>query len=78
MKFIPRLYEWYLAAIALVLALSFIAPQNLPVVAYKAALVAVAVVLASILERKFLPQPADQTARAIVMAAVILGMTLGI
>ena len=78
MKLIPRLYEWYVLGIFLLAVLWHLRPQDLPVVMYKLALVAVAVVAGAILERRFLPQTQDATARAIIMAAVILGMTLGL
>lgn len=75
---LPRLAEWYLLGIVLLLLIWHVAPAQVPVLAYKLLLVAVAVVLGAILERRFLPATTNDTARAIVMAAVILGLTLGI
>ena len=75
---LPRLSEWYLIGIVLLFLIWHLAPAQLPVLAYKLLLVAVAVVLGAILERRFLPASSNDTARAIVMAAVILGLTLGI
>jgi len=74
----PRLAEWYATGLLLLALVWHMAPAQLPVLAYKLLLVAVAVVFGSILERRFLSPLSDDTARAIVLAAVILGMTLGI
>lgn len=74
----PRLAEWYAIGISLLFLIWHFAPAQLPVLAYKLMLVAIAVVLGAILERRFLPGSTNDTAKAIVMAAVILGLTLGI
>lgn len=75
---LPRLSEWYALGLLLLVLIYQFAPAQLPVLAYKLLLVAAAVVFGSILERRFLSPLSDDTARAIVLAAVILGMTLGI
>ncbi|NWO05360.1 MAG: hypothetical protein HLX50_06575 [Alteromonadaceae bacterium] len=51
----PRLFGWGIVALVLVLALAWLAPQQLPVVAYKLALVTIAVVLAYWLDRALFP-----------------------
>lgn len=75
---LPRLSEWYAIGALLLVLIWHLAPAQLPVLAYKLLLVAVAVVAGSILERRFLSPLSDDTARAIVLAAIVLGLTLGI
>lgn len=93
MKFIPRLPGWYLTVVVLIAAIWWISPQQLPVVLYKAMLVALAVVLSYIADRSMFARLADRLsstmprdafsaarvlARALVFLAVMLGFTLGI
>lgn len=75
---LPNLSEWYAICATLLVLIWHFAPAQLPVVAYKLLLVALAVVFGAVLERRFLPDTRDDTAKAIVMAAVILGITMGI
>jgi hypothetical protein len=75
---LPRLSEWYAIGLVLLILIWHFAPAQLPVLAYKLLLVSVAVVAGAVLERRFLPSTSNDTARAIVMAAVIIGLTLGI
>jgi hypothetical protein len=92
-KLVPRLPGWYIAAALLVVGIWWISPQQLPVVAYKTLLVALAVVLSYIADRSMFARVTDRLqgkmrrdvfsasrvlARAFVFLAVMIGMTLGI
>ena len=77
---------WWLAlviAVTLVLAVAKIAPANLGVLTYKLALLSVAVVLSTLLDRAFFKTQYKHlananVARALVFLAVVLGLSLGI
>lgn len=92
-KLIPRLPGWYLCAAVLVVAIWWVSPQQLPVVLYKALLVALAVVLSYVADKSMYARVSDRidasmerdtfsasrvVARALVFLAVMLGFTLGI
>lgn len=51
----PRTTTWLLLAVALLIGIAAIAPQQLPVVLYKACLIALAVVLSYWLDRALFP-----------------------
>lgn len=85
----PRLFGWGVAALVLMLALAWLAPQQLQVVMYKLALVTLAVVLAYWLDRALFPYQRPHTLgglvavlascrRALVILACVLGLTLGL
>lgn len=86
---LPRMTDWTLISIALLLCLAIIAPVKLPVVLYKCGLVTVGGVLGYWIDRALFPYarpdqvPADQRClagvrRALVVLACILGLTLGL
>lgn len=85
----PRLFGWGLTALLLVMALAWLAPQQLPVVAYKLTLVTLAVVLAYWLDRALFPYQRPHKLegwvavfascrRALIVLACVLGLTLGL
>lgn len=90
----PRLSDWTLLALVLLALLAWTAPQNLGVVAYKALLVAIAVVGAYWADRglyKRMPRlrlddglpynalgAARIVARALIFLGCVLGLTLGL
>lgn len=87
-----RMWEWVLATAALLLLLWWLAPANLPVLVYKLSLVTLAAVVGYWLDRRlFRGASWDQyggssqiliaTAmmrRAVIVAAVVLGVTMGL
>jgi len=86
---IPRLFGWAIVALCLLASLAWLAPQQLPIVAYKLALVTLAVVLAYWLDRALFPYQRPHTLtgwvavmascrRALVVLACVLGLTLGL
>jgi hypothetical protein len=52
---LPRMFEWLLAAIALCALIFLLAPQQLPVSAYKISLIAIAGVMGYWLDRSLFP-----------------------
>jgi hypothetical protein len=87
---LPRLADWIAIAIVLTLAIGIIAPQQLPVTLYKLSLVSLAAATGYWIDRSLFPyaRPDDlshdhqETAaayirRAIVVAACIIGVSLG-
>jgi len=91
-RLIPRMWQWKIAAALLLLLLWWIAPQNLDVVIYKLSLVTLAAVLGYHLDCNLFPyaRPGDALAddhrdsgmamvrRAIIVAAAMLGVTMGL
>lgn len=90
---LPRLWGWKIATIGAALAVVVIAPQQAGVVAYKLSLITLALVLGYWADRSLFaraPVRLDQSlprdavaaarllARAVVVLAVVLGITLGI
>lgn len=90
---IPRMTAWLFFAAALVAAIAITAPQNVPVVGYKLALATTGAVLGYWIDRGLFPYARPhlvsakegvaegqvaQIRRAIVVAAVIIGITLGL
>ena len=88
-----RMLDWWVYAIVLMLLIWWIAPQQLQVVAYKAALLALATVLAHMIDKSLFRKVVDRIdqfqprdtyssarllARALVFVGVVLGVTLGI
>lgn len=85
----PRMTDWTLISIALLLCLAIIAPTKLSVVLYKCGLVTVGGVLGYWIDRALFPyarpdqvnqsaQPLAGIRRAIVVLACVLGLTLGL
>ena len=91
---LPRLFEWLVIAVILLGVIYLLRPENLPVVLYKLSLVVVAGVVGYRLDRGLFPygRP-DRIARhpelseffglamvrrAIVVAACIIGVTMGL
>jgi len=87
----PRLPSWIIASVILIAILFFAAPQNLPVVVYKMTLVSLAVVLGFWADVGLFPyaRPGDlkgegiiyaaaMIRRALVVLAVVIGVTLGL
>ena len=89
----PRMWDWVLYSLVLLGLIWWIAPQQLPVVAYKAALMAFAVVAAYLADRALFKRVRDRIdenmprdifsaarliARALVFLGVVKGITLGI
>lgn len=86
---IPRMSLWLFIAAALLAAIAWAAPQNIPVVGYKLALATSGAVLGYWIDRGIFPyarpdkiEPdAGQVAqirRALVVSAVVIGITLGL
>jgi hypothetical protein len=89
----PRLWDWMAATVAAAAAVAVIAPQQFQVVAYKVSLITLALVLAYWADRSLFSQAPDRIersmprdalaaarviARAMIVLAVVLGVTLGI
>jgi hypothetical protein len=89
----PRLYDWLLVAALLMGVVWWLAPQNLPVLLYKLALVTLAGVVGYRLDRALFPygRPHEwmhpghhiigvgcMLRRAIIVAAAMIGVTLGL
>jgi hypothetical protein len=86
----PRLWGWQLGAIGLVALVGVLSPQNLPVLAYKLALVCLAGVAGYWLDRNIFPYArpdrlqhpihvaAAYIRRAIIVAAAMVGVTMGL
>lgn len=89
----PRLIDWLLVAVALVALIWWLAPQNIPVLLYKLALVSLAGVVGYWLDRALFPyaRPHDwmvdghhligvgcMLRRAVIVAAAMIGVTLGL
>lgn len=85
----PRMTDWTLITIALLLCLAIVAPTKLPVVLYKSGLVTLGGVLGYWIDRALFPYARpDQVAsaerpmagirRALVVLACVLGLTLGL
>lgn len=86
-----RMLDWLAAAILLTAAIALIAPQQLPVTLYKLSLVSLAAVAGYWIDRRLFPyarpddlslMPGVETAgaqlrRALVVAACIVGVSLG-
>ena len=89
---LPRMWQWYLITVGLVVAIHFVAPQQLSVVTYKVLLVTLAAVLAFTIDRSLFKAwgvltegmvrdnlgAARVLARALVFLAVVLGVSLGL
>ena len=90
---IPRMSDWFVYAVLLVGLIWWIAPQQLSVVAYKVTLLALAAVLAYMIDRSLFKRTGDSIdhhmlrdnvsaarllARALVFLGTVLGVTLGI
>jgi hypothetical protein len=87
MKF-PRLTDWTVIAVSLTLVIALVAPHQLGVTAYKLSLVSLAAVFGYWIDRSLFPsvrpdtcshddRPAAMIRRAIVVAACIIGVSLG-
>ena len=88
----PRKWQWYIVTAALMVAIYFVAPQQLSVVTYKVLLVSLAGVLALTIDRSLYKRwgplidgmersnvgAARVLARALVFLAVVLGVSLGL
>ncbi|MHA7915514.1 putative holin [Alloalcanivorax xenomutans] len=89
----PRLTEWLVITIGLLVVIALIQPQQLPVVLYKASLVTMGAVLGYWIDRTLFPYARPHTfargtqavpcaaamvRRALVVLACILGLTLGL
>lgn len=86
------MWQWYIVTIALVVAIHFVAPQQLSVVTYKVLLVTLAAVLALTIDRSLFKRwgplvdgmlrdnlgAARMISRALVFLAVVLGVSLGL
>lgn len=55
-----RMWDWWLYVAVLIAVVSYIAPQQLSVVAYKACLLALAVVIAYLADRSLFMRTSDQ------------------
>lgn len=86
---IPRMTIWLFISAALLAAIAWTAPQNIPVVGYKLALATTGAVLGYWIDRGLFPYARPdkvsfeaahvaQIRRALVVAAVVLGITLGL
>lgn len=89
-----RMWEWLVATVVLVLLLWWLSPANLPVLVYKLSLVTLAAVVGYWLDRRlfrgasydrFLTEERDpqlaswsMMRRALIVAACILGVTMGL
>jgi hypothetical protein len=89
----PRMSGWTLLAVVLIGAVYLVAPAQLSVVVYKVTLLALATVLAYLIDRSLFKRVRDRVnenmprdvfsaarllARALVFVAVVLGITLGL
>lgn len=90
---IPRMWDWMLATIAAAGMVAGISPQQIQVVAYKVALITLALVLAYWADRSLFRRADERIdgvmprdilsaarllSRALIVLAVVLGVTLGI
>lgn len=85
----PRMFDWLVIAAVLLVIVYLIAPQNLPVVIYKLALVSLAGLMGYRLDRSLFPYARpDQCAesvtgmamlrRAIIVAAFMIAVSIGL
>lgn len=77
----PRMLPWFVAVAIMLLGVWRYSPAQLPVIGYKLTLVTAAACLAHLLDNTFFRDGRDavsEIARAIVFAAVVLGLTLGL
>jgi hypothetical protein len=85
---LPRLTDWTLIAAGFTLVIALVAPQQLGVTAYKLSLVSLAAVFGYWIDRSLFPyarpegcshddRPAAMIRRALVVAACIIGVSLG-
>ncbi|WP_339524213.1 putative holin [Pseudomonas sp. EL_65y_Pfl2_R96] len=85
----PRMTDWTLITIALLLCLAIVAPTKLPVVLYKCGLVTLGGVLGYWIDRALFPYARPNMVRryersmagvrrALVVLACVLGLTLGL
>jgi hypothetical protein len=90
---LPRLLDWLLATCGLLALIWWLAPQNLPVIVYKLALVTLAGVVGYRLDRALFPyaRPHEwmvdghhliggvcMLRRAIIVSAAMIGVTMGL
>lgn len=75
-----RMWDWLVYAVILFVIIALVAPQQVPVVAYKASLLALAVILAYMADRSLFKRVADQLdgrmARDLVGAARVISRAL--
>ena len=85
----PRMTDWTIITLILLIGLALVAPTKLPVVLYKAGLVTQGGVLGYWIDRALFPyarpnrvmrtaQPLAGIRRALVVLACVLGLTLGL
>ena len=86
----PRLTDWTLVTLVLLLGLALMAPEQLQIVLYKAGLVTLGAVLAYWIDRSLFPYARPHTCtsdlqiagawlrRALIVLACVLGLTLGL
>jgi len=92
-KYLPRMSDWFVCAAVLLSLVAWLAPANLPVVMYKLSLVALAGVLGYVLDRSLFPyaRPHEHFVdghhaigvgcmlrRAVIVAAAMIGVTMGL
>lgn len=92
-KALPRMWDWAIYALVLLVIVWLVAPAQLSVVVYKVTLLALATVLAYLIDRSLFKRVRDRVnekmprdvfsaarllARALVFLAVVLGVTLGL
>jgi len=90
---VPRMLPWYIVTAALLVAIHYIAPQQLTVVVYKVCLVTLAALLAYLIDRSLYKRAGDRItaalprdnysaarilSRALVFVACVLGVSLGL
>ncbi|MBZ9612157.1 putative holin [Rheinheimera maricola] len=91
---LPRLFTWIILSLALIAAIAFFSPHQMPLVLYKVALVSLAAVLGYWLDRALYPYDRPHTyaetgedlvprglamlRRALIVLACVLGLTLGL
>lgn len=91
---IPRMWDWILLLIVLVIVIWLVAPQQLSVMAYKLALVSMAAIISPWIFIRLYRRASDRTleegqerrqynwaidiAKAIIFLACVLGLTLGL
>ena len=93
MKIAFRMWDWWLTALVAAAVVAWLAPAQLQITAYKVSLVTIAIVLGYWADRALFKRAADRieerslrdfyasariVARAIVVLAVVLGLTQGI
>lgn len=90
---LPRMWDWWVYAVLSIGFVAWLAPAQLPVTAYKVSLVTLALVIGYLADRALFKRAADRiepgqardvysaarlVARALVVFAVVLGVTHGI